>query len=312
MRITLEALQMLDAIDTRGSFAAAAEALYRVPSALTHAIRKLEEDLAVTLFVRVGRRAVLTPAGRTLLDEGRHLLRAAGDLECRVKRVATGWENELRIALDAVIDARHFLPLVDLFYRETIELGSTRIRLSYEVLGGTWDALVTGRTDLAVAALGDAPAGGGIRTLPMGEAEFVFAVAPTHPLAAAKQPLAERDILAHRAIVVADTSRQLLAREAGLVSGQEILVVPDATAKLAAQVAGMGVGYLLRPIAEREAAAGRLLIKRVAAARPVAPAHLAWRSDHEGRAIDWFIRQLSDPRAPAALLCSVASSGTGM
>ena len=106
-------------------------------------------------------------AGRTLLDEGRHLLRAAGDLECRVKRIATGWENELRIALDAVIDARDFLPLIDLFYRETAAQGSTRVRLSYEVLGGTWDALVTGRADLAVAALGDAPAGGGIRALPL-------------------------------------------------------------------------------------------------------------------------------------------------
>lgn len=302
MRITLEALQVLDAIDTRGSFAAAAEALHRVPSALTHAIKKLEDDLAVTLFVREGRRAVLTPAGRTLLDEGRHLLRAAGDLECRVKRVATGWENELRIALDAVIDARTFLPLVDLFYRETAGQSSTRITLMYEVLGGTWDALVTGRADLAVAALGDAPAGGGMRTLPFGEVEFVFAVAPGHPLAGATEPLAERDILAYRAVVISDTSRQLLAREAGLVSGQEILVVPDPASKLAAQIAGMGVGYLLRPIAEHEAAAGRLVIKRVAAARPAAPAHLAWRSDHDGRALNWFVRQLADPRAPTALL----------
>jgi DNA-binding transcriptional LysR family regulator len=302
MRITLEALQILDAIDARGSFAAAAEALYRVPSALTHAIKKLEDDLAVTLFVREGRRAVLTPAGRTLLDEGRHLLRAAGDLECRVKRIATGWENELRIALDAVVDARDMLPLVDLFYRETAGEGGTRIRLIYEVLGGTWDALVTGRADLAVAALGDAPAGGGIRTLPFGEVEFVFAVAPGHPLATAAEPLAERDIASHRAVVVSDTSRQLLAREAGLIGGQEILVVPDPAAKLAAQLAGMGVGYLLRPIAEREALAGRLVIKQVAASRPVSPAHLAWRSDHEGRAVSWFIRQLADPRASAALL----------
>ena len=51
MLISLDALQILDAIDTRGSFAAAADALHRVPSALTHAIRKLEDDLAVTLFV---------------------------------------------------------------------------------------------------------------------------------------------------------------------------------------------------------------------------------------------------------------------
>lgn len=308
MQITLEALQILDAIDARGTFAAAAEALYRVPSALTHAIRKLEADLAVTLFVREGRRAVLTPAGRTLLEEGRHLLRAAGELECRVKRIATGWENELRIALDAVVDARDMLPLIELFYRETAGEGGTRIRLIYEVLGGTWDALVTGRADLAVAALGDAPAGGGIRTLPFAEVEFVFAVAPGHPLARAAEPLAERDISAYRAVVVSDTSRQLLAREAGLIRGQDILVVPDPAAKLAAQLAGMGVGYLLRKLAEPEARAGRLVIKRVAAARPVTPAHLAWRSEHEGRALSWFVRQLSDPRAPAALLRSGAGA----
>lgn len=302
MRITLEALQILDAIDTRGSFAAAAEALNRVPSALTHAIRKLEDDLALTLFVRQGRRAVLTPAGRTLLDEGRHLLRAAGELECRVKRVATGWENELKIALDALIDTREFLPLVELFYRETQGLSTTRIKLMTEVLGGTWDALLTHRADLAVGAVGDVPAGGGLRTLPFGQAEFCFAVAPHHPLARAAEPLAEQDILAHRAVVIADTSRQLLAREAGLIGGQDTLIVPDVAAKIAAQVAGLGVGYLPRWRAELEARAGRLVIKRVANTRPISPAHLAWHSQHAGRAIEWFVRQLSDPLASATLL----------
>jgi DNA-binding transcriptional LysR family regulator len=140
MQISLDALQILDAIDARGSFAAAAEALHRVPSALTHAVRKLEDDLAVTLFVRQGRRAVLTPAGRLLLEEGRHLLSAAGELECRVKRIATGWEHELRIAVEAVLDVNALWPLVGDFYKE---LSGTRLRLATEVLGGCWDALAT-------------------------------------------------------------------------------------------------------------------------------------------------------------------------
>lgn len=112
MRISLDALQVLDAIEARGSFAAAAAALNRVPSALTHAVRKLEDDLAVTLFVRAGRRAVLTPAGRLLLEEGRHLLGAAGELECRVQRIATGWEHELRIAVESVLDPDALWPLI--------------------------------------------------------------------------------------------------------------------------------------------------------------------------------------------------------
>ena len=90
MNLTLESLLILDMIDRKGSFAAAAVALDRVPSALTYSVRKLEDDLDVLLFDRRGHRAQLTPAGLQLLQEGRHLLLAANDLEQRVKRTATG------------------------------------------------------------------------------------------------------------------------------------------------------------------------------------------------------------------------------
>src|SRR5438445_7196556 len=100
MNLTLEAILILDTIDRKGSFAAAAAALDRVPSALTYNVRKLEDELDVLLFDRRGHRAKLTPAGLELLQEGRHLLRAAEELEQRVKRTATGWEVELRIVMD--------------------------------------------------------------------------------------------------------------------------------------------------------------------------------------------------------------------
>jgi DNA-binding transcriptional LysR family regulator len=299
MKISLEALQILDAIDARGSFAAAAEALHRVPSALTHAVKKLEDDLAVVLFVREGRRAVLTPAGRTLLDEGRHLLRAAGELECRVRRVATGWENELRIAVDAVTDCAALLPLFAEFYRQA---GGTRLRLSTEVLGGCWDALVTGRADLAVGAPGDAPPGGGFRTRPFGAVEFVFVVAPNHPLAALPEPLAPAVIQQHRAVALADTSRQLLARTSGLISGQDVLTVPDTASKLAALTAGLGIGHLPRHQAAAALAAGTLVAKEVAEPKPTLPLYLAWRSDHEGNALAWFLERLTDDALGRRLL----------
>ena len=100
MKLSLEALQILDAIDRRGSFAGAAKVLYKVPSTISYTVAKLEEDLGVQLFDRVGPRAELTEAGRALLDEGRHLLRAARELELRVRRVASGWETELTLAVD--------------------------------------------------------------------------------------------------------------------------------------------------------------------------------------------------------------------
>src|SRR4051812_44334820 len=102
-RLTLEALEILDAIARRGSFAAAADELHRVPSAITYSVRQLEDTLGVQVFDRRGHRAVLTSAGEELLREGRRLLRAASDLECRVQQVAKGWEVELRIALDMMV-----------------------------------------------------------------------------------------------------------------------------------------------------------------------------------------------------------------
>jgi DNA-binding transcriptional LysR family regulator len=299
VKLSLEALAILDAIDTAGSFAAAAAELHRVPSALTHAVRKLEEDLGYPVFERVGRRARLTAAGRTLLEEGRRLLGAAQALECRARRVATGWEAELRIGIDGLIAPAAVLPLVDQFYREA---SGTRLRLSTEVLGGCWDALVSGRADLMIGAPGDAPAGGRLATRQLGEVDFVFCVAPDHPLAALAEPLSACDVAAHRLVVVADSSRLLAPRSAGLTEGQDVLTVADMAAKLAAQEAGLGVGFLPVAMATRAAAAGRLVIRECALPRPRVLLHLAWSSDHEGRALRWFVKRLAEPEWRARLL----------
>ena len=58
--LTLEALRVMDAIDRRGSFAAAADELGRVPSALSYTMQKLEEELDVVLFDRSGHRTKFT------------------------------------------------------------------------------------------------------------------------------------------------------------------------------------------------------------------------------------------------------------
>ncbi|HUG71856.1 MAG TPA: LysR family transcriptional regulator, partial [Steroidobacteraceae bacterium] len=63
LRISLEALQVLDAIARRGSFSAAGEELHRSASTLSYSIGKLEKDLGVQVFDRGGHRAKLTTAG---------------------------------------------------------------------------------------------------------------------------------------------------------------------------------------------------------------------------------------------------------
>lgn len=298
MRLTLDALQVLDAIDRKGSFAAAADELHRVPSAVTYSVRQLEEGLGIEVFDRRGHRAVLTPAGRELLEEGRHLLRSAADLECRVRQVAKGWEVELRIALDTLIGFDKVAGVVGDFYAQ---MSGTRLRFLHEVLGGTWDALASGRADLALAT-GDPPAGGGYATRRLAHLEMVFVAAPFHPIAREPQPLADALIQQHRAVSISDSSRLLPARTVGLVSGQDTLTVPTLEAKHAALVAGLGVGYLPRGLAERAAHAGHLRILEVAGVRLETGLLAAWRAGHEGRALKWFVKRFEDPLVAAELL----------
>ena len=291
MPLSLESLLVLDAIDRRGSFAGAAIELDHVPSAITYVVRKLEDQLDVLLFDRRGHRARLTPAGRLLLDEGRLLLAAADDVERRVQRVATGWESELRIAVDTLVPFARVLPLAAAFYAEcrVRDAAHTRLRFSREVLGGTWDALAEGRADFVLGAPGDPPAGGGYRLRVMAEATMVFAVASSHPLASVPGPLTEAQISGFRGVIVADSSRRLPPRAVGVLAGQDTLTVPDMEAKLAAQVANLGCGSLPAFLAAPELAAGRLVVKAVEPARPPVRLHAAWREARPGRALAWWI-----------------------
>ncbi|MDZ7584731.1 MAG: LysR substrate-binding domain-containing protein [Thiobacillus sp.] len=298
MPLTLDALTILDAIERRGSFARAAEELARAPSSLTYAVQQIEAGLDVLLFDRSGHRARFTPAGRVLLEEGRALLAAANALAHKTRQVAGGWETGFTIAVEGIVPVAPLLPLLDAFY----QLGqATEVKLRHEVLAGGWDALAAGRADLVIAG-GDAPAGGGLRTRALGRIEFVFCVAPQHPLARAQKPLSQADIAAHRAVVIADTARNLPLRSAGWLQQQPRLTVADLSSKLAAQQAGLGVGSLPRWLADREVAAGRLAACKWAGGNPHETLHLAWRSGEAGRALEWWTRALSQPGALAAVL----------
>jgi DNA-binding transcriptional LysR family regulator len=299
-KLSLDALLVLDAIARKGSFAAAAEELHRVPSAITYTVQKLEQDLDVQLFDRSGHRARLTRAGEELLREGRHLLRAATDIECRVQRIAKGWETELRIAYNDIIPGERLCPAISEFYREG---AGTRLRLAAEILEGCWDALFSGRADLVIGAPSEIPPEPGVATRPFGEMEFVFAVAPDHPLAQAPEPIAISEILQHRIVVAADSSRNLPPRSVGLSNGQDTLTVPTMQAKLEAQAAGLGVGFLPVNIAAAVIAAGRLVRKQVDEESPKATRmSLAWRPRDVGKGLKWWLEKLEDPTVRQAIL----------
>ena len=325
--LTPDALAMMEAIAGSGSFAAAARQLGKVPSALTYSVRQLEDALDVLLFDRRSRQATLTAAGQELLDEGRRLLGEIDAVANRVKRVATGWESELTIAVDDVISRTTLLELCEAFYACSAALDkgesrgkapptptppATRLRLRTEVLAGTWEALVTGQADLAIGGVAGRELPPGVTMKDLGPLDFVFAVAPHHPLAAMSEPIDDCELVQHRAVAVADSAQRMAPITLNLLTGQDVLTVSNMGAKIDAQLRGLGCGFVPEPMARDHIAAGRLVVKQVQRSRFEGRLGYAWRTPVArrgaarkpplGLALRWWLEQLESEKTRKALL----------
>ena len=297
--ITIDALKVLDAIDRKGSFAGAANELFRVPSAISYTVQKLEEDLNVAIFDRTGHRAALTPAGRYLLEEGRTLLEAAENLAHTTRQVAQGWETRLRIGFNSLLPAECLFPAVKEFY----ELGvPVEVQLVEEVFAGSWDALQSRRIDLVVGADQMSKPAGSFTTKPLGNMTFVYAVAPDHPLTRASQSLREEDIARFPAAVAADTSRSLPPGHAGIFRRQRTVTVANIDQKIAVQKTGLAVGWLPEARVRDQLADGSLKALSVHDPRQAIQLHLARHAEDQGKALMWFWEKLGDSPDIAAWL----------
>lgn len=299
--LTPDALAMLQSIADNGSFAAAARALDLVPSALTYRVRQIEDALDVLLFDRRSRQARLTPAGTELLREGARLLEEIDAVANRVKRVATGWEAQLTISVDSIVSQPVMMELCQAFLALA---PPTRLRLRHETMQGTLQALTSGQADLAIG-VPVAANQADIQTRLLGEVRFVFAVAPHHPLAAMPEPLSDTLLRQHRAVAVADSVQRGSGLTIGLQGGQDVFTVASMQAKLDAQLRGIGSGFVPDPMACVFVDSGRLVVKRTERAEYVARQHYAWRSTprkDQGRALQWWLKQLDSPLTRGALL----------
>jgi DNA-binding transcriptional LysR family regulator len=299
--LTPELLEMVSLIARTGSFAAAARALGKVPSAVTYSIRQLEEQLDVLLFDRRSRQARLTPAGAELVQEGDRLLAELDTVAQRIKRVATGWEPVLNIAVDSIITEATILDLI----AEFLALKPpTRIRLERETLSGTWEALVSSRADLAIGVADQPAPPAGIQSAPLGEVPFLFVVAPDHPLADVAGAISDELLMPHRMVALADSAQHMTPMTIGLLPGQDVLTVPSMALKIEAQIRGLGCGYLPEPLIRAELKAGRLIEKlRIPQRRPALLSY-AWRvgGREPGPAQRWWLDRLASERTREALI----------
>lgn len=289
MRVNLDVLLILDALDKQGSFAAAAESLYKTPAALSYMVQKLESDLAIQLLDRSGHRARFTDTGKVVLEKGRVLLNAARDLEKQAVESADGWEKELTIALDGSFPFHLLLPLIESFYA----LGKqTTLNFTHHTLAGAWEELTHNGANIILGAINEPPTSAEYAYRMLGTLDNVFVVSPGHPLAQATEPLNGEEICQYRAVIIGDTARSCHPINTNFIEEQPRMVVYDFPSKLSVLTAGLGCGFLPRHIAQPYLSSGMLVEKQVVSYRQTDVSYIGWQTRGAGLVARWWCEQI--------------------
>jgi DNA-binding transcriptional LysR family regulator len=284
--VTLEALHILDAIERRGSFAAAANELNRAPSSLSYQIQKLEQDLDIMIFDRSGHKANFTEAGRLLLERGRDILAATDKLVSDATLLANGWELDLTIAYDGLLPVKCFFPLV----KELGNISKTRVRLQEEILAGGWEALTSGRADILICPNTDSLPHD-VKAEKIGKVQAIWVAASDHYVHKRVGEFDEEARQKYRVIAIADTAREQPAISVNILEKQPRLTVTNFNAKCQALVDGLGIGTVPKSVADELIAQGKLKAIE-GATQPELDIIMAWRRNKIGEAKSWCIQYL--------------------
>ncbi len=254
--MTLDQLRIFIAVAEREHVTQAAAALNLTQSAVSAAISALEDRHAVRLFDRVGRRIVLTDAGRLFLDEARAVLARSEQAERLLGDLAGLKRGTLRLAASQTVANYWLPPLMQQFHAAhpgfALELATGNTAdVARMVHAATVDlGFVEG--EIADAALS-------IRSLPGDDLALV--VAPGHPWATgAKDLQSSAWVLREPGSGTRAVFETVLAQHGLSTDDIDIaLELPTNEAVRAAVEAGAGASILSMLVVESAIASGRLV-----------------------------------------------------
>jgi LysR family transcriptional regulator for metE and metH len=173
-------LAIVQAVDQHGSLTAAADILCVTQSALSHSMKKLEQQLGTDVWLREGRSLRLTQAGQYLLAVANRVLPQLDLAEERLSQYAQGERGALRIGMECHPCYQWLLkvvspylaswPDVDVDVKQKFQFGGIGALFGYEI-----DLLVTP----------DPLYKPGLHFEPVFDYEQVLVVNREHPLATA-------------------------------------------------------------------------------------------------------------------------------
>jgi DNA-binding transcriptional LysR family regulator len=264
MELTLDHWRVFVAVVDEGSFSAAARRLRRVQSAVSHAIRTLEQLTGCVLFDRSEHVPVLTPAGQALLAQARRFVQDADALAARARRGVDGVEPRLSVCIDAVFPVEGVVAMARAFSKAFVDVELT---LRTESLSAVTALVQNDVADLGVCL---PPADvTGLEVEHLGEVRMVPVAHTRHPLAQHRGPLTARQLDEQVQIVLSERTHSDVdvtsTPDQGVVSGRTWRVL-DLETKQALIAAGLGWGNL--PLHRVRKARAQLVVLDVAAWGP--------------------------------------------
>lgn len=238
-------------IDRQGSLTAAADKLCVTQSAVSHAIKRLEQQLGTAIWEKEGRKLRLTQAGRYLLSSARRLLPQFEHAESVIQQIAEGQRGILRIGIEChpcqewlfsiVSPYLNAWPDVDIDVKQQFQFGGIGALFNHEI-----DLLVTP----------DPLEKKSLNFVPVFDYEQVLVVSASHPLAK-REYVFPKDI-ANEVLLTypVETSRLDIFRQFLMTKGitprqHKTIETTDILLQLVA--AGRGVTAAPRWLAERYA-----------------------------------------------------------
>jgi LysR family transcriptional regulator for metE and metH len=178
MDLEVRHLKLVQAVAAHGSLTRAGGELHLTQSALSHQLRDIETRLGTALFLRVGKRMVLTPAGEQLLRSARDVLALIGRAEEEVRRYAGTHASVLRLSTECYT-CYHWLPALLKTYARAHP--NVDVEVDADATPHPLPHVLDGRIDLAIVS--DPVRDRRIVTRRLFDDEMVVICAPSHPWA---------------------------------------------------------------------------------------------------------------------------------
>ncbi|MGE3273764.1 MAG: LysR substrate-binding domain-containing protein [Vicinamibacterales bacterium] len=237
-------LALVRAIAETGSVTRAAERLHLTQSALSHQLRDVETRLGLQLFLRLGRRMVLTPAGERVLGSAGRVLDELGRAEDELRVMASDGKGVLRLCTQCNTGYHWLPPLLQAFHRK---YPGVDVQIAVQWTDRPFEALLGGQIDLAVVT--SATSDRRVTLTPLFEDELVAITAPDHPFAARRwiepKDFAEEHLIIYSADRQDSYTFSRILTPAG-VEPARVSQVPLTEAILELVKAGLGVGVMAR------------------------------------------------------------------